>query len=432
MVQARGDESARGIVTLYATRLSSRTVSYPPVSPVPPRPAQTFGRSRRRRGYRWRAAALAGGLSALLVSPAAAATVHVVQPGETLWGIAQQYGTTVDTLARINQLSNPNLILPGMRLTVASGTDGIQYRHTVQAGETLSLIAQQYGVSLSALQQANPGVNPNRLMPGQVLLVPIVSPSSNPSPLGEQTQFMTHIVQAGESLWDIAQHYGVSLDAVIETNHLTDPNRIMIGQKLIIPTGQAIYQDQRGVQLSGVPAYRQSLPLSCEAAALSIVTAYYGRPISEWVFIENMPHHPNPHYGFRGNMSGAFGGIDNYGVYAEPLVPLLARYGFHAQAVYAQGDRSVLTREIAAGHPVIVWITNNASVQQRLRASYNGESFTLVPQEHVVVVYGYDDTQVYVVDPGDGQYRTFSWDDFMRAWGYFDGMALLVVPAQWG
>lgn len=145
-----------------------------------------------------------------------------------------------------------------------------------------------------------------------------------------------------------------------------------------------------------------------------------------------MPYHPNPHRGFRGDMNGAFGGTDDYGVYAEPLVPLLERCGLQAQVVYAQGDASVLRSEIDRGRPVVVWMTNMASVQPRLTAEYAGETFTLVPQEHVVVVYGYDQEWVYVADPGDGQYRAFSWEDFMRSWGYFDGMALLISPAPWG
>jgi uncharacterized protein YvpB len=228
-------------------------------------------------------------------------------------------------------------------------------------------------------------------------------------------------------LHSIARRFGVSVQALVATNGIANPDRIVAGQVLLVPASDM----PEAVQLRGVPALRQSLPLSCEAAALSMVTAYWGRPISEWVFIENMPYDPNPHRGFRGEMTGTFGGTDDYGVYAEPLVPLLQRYGFQAKAVYARGDAGMLKRELAAGRPVVVWMTNMASVQPQLIGEAAGEQFVLVPQEHVVVAYGYDAERVYVADPGDGQYRAFAWDDFLRSWGYFDGMMLRIQPAPW-
>ncbi len=391
-----------------------------------PGPPQQFGRRvpGRRRSKRLVMVSAAATLATVLgAQRAAAESVHRVQPGETLSGIAARYGVSVEAIARVNGLHDPNRILAGSTLTIPQSESHRVLVHRVVAGETPTSIAQRYGVSLRALVDANRLADPDRIYAGQTLVVP----------LGDTVQWEAregrrYVVQPGDTLWALARRFGVSLEALAEANAISDPNRLVVGQVLVVP--QRVASD--AVRLEGVPAYRQALPLSCEAAALSMVTAYWGKPISEWVFIENMPYDPNPHRGFRGRMTGVFGGTDDYGIYAEPLVPLLQRYGFQSEAVYARGDADVLRRELQAGRPVVVWMTNLASVQPRLIGEAGGERFVLVPQEHAVVVYGYDAERVYIADPGDGQYRSFTWADFMRSWGYFDGMMLRIQPAPWG
>jgi LysM repeat protein len=423
----RAGQANRSLVTLYAARQRQRESLLLVSSPVPR--VQHFGRRRAKRvgQRRLSSAVLLGGLSALLVGPtaASAAQTHLIRPGETLSEIAARYGTTVRALAELNGLANPDVILAGQRLLV-SEPSGAARRHRVQPGETVSGIARRYGVSVDAIVTANGLADPDVVLAGSELIIPHdADASSRGEPAG-----LVHVVDAGETLGHIARRYGVDVAVLAQANGLPDPDRIFAGQMLRVPaTRPAAAASGRGTVLSGLPVFRQSLPLSCEAAALSMVTAYYGRQVSEWVFVEQMPYHPNPHRGFRGDMNGTFGGTDDYGVYAEPLVPLLERYGFHAQVVYAHGDAGLLRAEIERGRPMVVWMTNLASVQPRLTGEHAGETFVLVPEEHVVVVYGYDQDWVYVADPGDGQTRAFAWGDFLRSWGYFDGMALLVSPA---
>ncbi|MFN3336023.1 MAG: LysM peptidoglycan-binding domain-containing protein [Thermomicrobium sp.] len=391
---------------------------------VEPEPARWFGRRVRQEKARARraVAGLLAVLTALAAQRVSAATFHVVQPGETLSGIAARYGVPVRELAKVNRIADPDVIWAGSRLVIPEPERVSARIHRVQPGETLSAIAQRYGVSVAALVAANDLADPNRILVGQTLVIP---EQGDTAQMDERVG--RYVVQPGDTLVALAARFGVPLRDLAAANGLSDPNRILAGQVLTIP-----HRGTGPVRLEGVPAYRQSLSLSCEAAALSMVTAYWGRPISEWVFIENMPRHPNPHRGFRGDMHGQFGGTDDYGIYAEPLVPLLQRYGFQAEVVYAQGDTELLKSELRAGRPVIVWMTNMASVQPQLIEEFEGEQFVLVPQEHAVVVYGYDEERVYVADPGDGQYRAFAWEDFVRSWGYFDGMMLRIQPAPWG
>ncbi|WP_326933750.1 LysM peptidoglycan-binding domain-containing protein, partial [Enterococcus avium] len=96
------------------------------------------------------------------------ASIHVVQSGETLSGIASKYGTTYQTLASLNGLANPNYIYVGQQLKV-SGTASISRIYTVNYGETLSDIAAKLGTTYQALAQKNGISNPNLIYLGQQL-----------------------------------------------------------------------------------------------------------------------------------------------------------------------------------------------------------------------------------------------------------------------
>jgi LysM repeat protein len=205
-------------------------------------------------------------LLAVMYSPAIAqGNSHVVQSGETLFRIALRYGLTVDVMASANNLANPNQIYAGQVLVVPDGSGqtaapapspspavSAPVYHIVQPGETLGLIAQRYGVSWQALAQSNNISNPNRILVGQQLQImtsstvntaataPVTTPTNaavTTAPTAPQGG--THIVQPGEHLASIARKYGVSWTVIAQANGLLDPNRILVGQSLIIPSGNA-------------------------------------------------------------------------------------------------------------------------------------------------------------------------------------------------
>lgn len=86
--------------------------------------------------------------------------------------------------------------------------------------------------------------------------------------------------------------------------------------------------DQSMIQ--GMPTVKQNHNLSCEYAAASAVTRYWGRTVAEKDFIGEIGAAINPHFGYRGDIDGNWGGTTDYGVYAEPLVPVLERRGYQA------------------------------------------------------------------------------------------------------
>jgi len=94
---------------------------------------------------------------------------HVVRAGETLWEISREYRVSVRTIVLANDLSDPDLIVVGQRLTIPPA-DGVV--HTVRRGETIWEISRAYGVEMAEVIGSNPGVRPDRLQVGQKLFVP--------------------------------------------------------------------------------------------------------------------------------------------------------------------------------------------------------------------------------------------------------------------
>lgn len=177
-------------------------------------------------------------------------TIHVVQRGETLFRIAQQYGVNLDDLARANSLVNPANIAVGQRLLIPLGAVAAPappQTHTVQPGETLETIARFYNVEQQQLIQLNGIVNPNALYIGQVIQI-TTQPAAEPAaPAVEAPPALdvsapaitdsgiTHTIQRGETLFSIAQRYSVSMSDLQALNEITSPSLIYAGQALKIP-----------------------------------------------------------------------------------------------------------------------------------------------------------------------------------------------------
>lgn len=97
---------------------------------------------------------------------------YTVRWGDTLSAIAQKHRTTVAALVELNHIKNPNLILVGQRLRIPVGADG-QAVYVVVRGDTLSGIAQRYNTTVAALVELNHIANPNLILVGQVLRLPV-------------------------------------------------------------------------------------------------------------------------------------------------------------------------------------------------------------------------------------------------------------------
>lgn len=164
--------------------------------------------------------------------------VYIVQPGDTMFTIARRFGVSLDTLIAINpQIPDPSRIFPGQTICIPeTSTPGPcppnSTVYIVKPGDTMFLIARRFGISLEALVNANPQIpNPNNIKPGQTICVPKEPPAPQCPPGSTR-----YTVKPGDTMFLIAQRFGISLNALIRANpQVSDPNRIFPGQILCIP-----------------------------------------------------------------------------------------------------------------------------------------------------------------------------------------------------
>ena len=162
--------------------------------------------------------------------------VHIVQPGETLYSIAQLYNTTVWAIMAANGLSS-STIWAYQALYVPSVTQPGPVIHIVQAGETLFTIAMSYGTTVALIMAAN-GLRTYDIYVYQQLIIPPVGwagwPALTPgSPTGSPYVHQ-YVVQPGDTLYSIARRFGVTVAALKAANGLRG-SFILAGSTLRIP-----------------------------------------------------------------------------------------------------------------------------------------------------------------------------------------------------
>ena len=188
------------------------------------------------------AVATAAAVALIAVGTGAAAEEgerHTVSPGETLGAIAARNHTSVRALAEANGVADVDRIIVGQVLVIPSGggtgatggSGAATVVHVVAPLETLSGIALRYGTSVSALASANGISNPNIVRIGARLQVPAGSGASG----GAGGAARSHTVTSGETLAGIARRYGVSIGAIVTASRVSNPNLIRIGQVLTVP-----------------------------------------------------------------------------------------------------------------------------------------------------------------------------------------------------
>lgn len=95
--------------------------------------------------------------------------IYTVKPGDTLAGISRRYGLSPLRIAADNGLSDMSRLVPGQNLLI--NVDSVRY--ILDEGQTLFSISQEYGVPLDELIKANPGLNPLNLRPGDTVMIPV-------------------------------------------------------------------------------------------------------------------------------------------------------------------------------------------------------------------------------------------------------------------
>jgi N-acetylmuramoyl-L-alanine amidase len=152
---------------------------------------------------------------------------YTVHAGDSLYNIALHFGTTVDAIKSLNGLTS-DIITEGQVLKIPNEpTPPSYFNYTVVAGDTLFLLAQRFGTTVQAIMELN-GLTSTNLSIGQVLKIPGQAPTP-PS-------YFNYTVVAGDTLFRLAQRFGTTVQAIIQLNGLTSTN-LYIGQVLKIPSG---------------------------------------------------------------------------------------------------------------------------------------------------------------------------------------------------
>ena len=165
----------------------------------------------------------------VVTPPAESSTItYTVKSGDTLSAIAKKYGTTVDAIASLNGISNPNLIYVGQYLVIpttssAEVPETTPQTYTVKSGDTLSGIANIFGTTYQKIAELNGISNPNLIYPGQVLKI---------SGGGTTSSKRTYTVKSGDTLSGIGQKLGVNWKDIANKNGISSPYTIYPGQVL--------------------------------------------------------------------------------------------------------------------------------------------------------------------------------------------------------
>ena len=165
---------------------------------------------------------------------------YIVKKGDTLYGISNQFGVSVTELAELNNIKGSNLqIGEELLIPINSGTNpNNMFMYTVKSGDTLYGIARKYNTTVDEIMKLNYFTN-TILQPGQVIRIPEMY-------FKEEEMYMpnyiNYTVKKGDTLYSIAKNNNISVDTLIKDNGLTS-NTLSIGQTIRIRTPQVVEEE---------------------------------------------------------------------------------------------------------------------------------------------------------------------------------------------
>lgn len=165
---------------------------------------------------------------------------YIVKKGDTLWGISNQYGVSVTELAELNQVdANTLKIGQVLLIPIKSGINpDNMFMYMVKKGDSLYSIAKVYGTTVQKIRDLN-YLKSDLLSIGQVLRIPEKYTKEEDLYL---PSFINYTVKKGDTLYSIANKYGISVDTIVQDNALKN-NNLTIGQDLKIRQNNMVIEE---------------------------------------------------------------------------------------------------------------------------------------------------------------------------------------------
>lgn len=179
-------------------------------------------------------------------TPPLGSDYYTVKKGDSLWSIANKYGVTVKELKEINKLTS-NTLKVGQTLKLTKNDEMIPEDYLiykVKKGDSLWNIAKEYNITVDTLKKIN-NLSSDKLTINQQLFIP-----KNDNSSVKNTGEINYVVQKGDNLWTIANKYDTTIDDIKKLNNLKS-NTLQIGQVLKIPgsTNYNTYTVKKGDSL---------------------------------------------------------------------------------------------------------------------------------------------------------------------------------------
>ena len=156
-----------------------------------------------------------------------------IQPGDTLYSIALAYNISLDDLIEANPLLDPNVLMVGKIICIPLAVPPVicpAGSYTVRAGDTFYSIARRINVTVDDLREANPNVDPDRLLIGQIICLPeAVQPIPCP-------QNKYYIIRSGDTLYSIARRFNTTIMGMMVLNPNINPFDLRVGQRICLPS----------------------------------------------------------------------------------------------------------------------------------------------------------------------------------------------------
>ena len=166
---------------------------------------------------------------------------YTVKAGDTLYGISNQFGVSVTELAELNGIKGSNLAIGQvLKIPTKSGTNpNNMFMYTVQSGDTLYGIARKFGTTVQEIMSLNYFKDTN-LKPGQVIRIPEMYTKEEDMII---PTYINYVVKKGDSLYSIARANNVAVNTLIKDNGLTS-NNLSIGQIIRIRVPKSSLEEE--------------------------------------------------------------------------------------------------------------------------------------------------------------------------------------------